>query len=115
VPEGYISLKTYRTSLAAVRVMGIRRALPGHGELIDRPHKRIGELLSFMERRSSLIRGLLLPEPQSPYEIILKLFPDLPPEQSLLALSEVMGYLEIFEEEGVVERRGDHPLTFSLL
>jgi glyoxylase-like metal-dependent hydrolase (beta-lactamase superfamily II) len=114
-PEGYMSLKTYRTSLETVRAMGIRLALPGHGDPVDRPHKRIGELLSFMDRRKRRIRELLRPEPQAPYQIILSLFPGIPPDQVLLAVSEVLGFLEIFVEEGVVERSDENPLTFSLL
>ena len=110
-----MGLKIYQTSLRTVMAMEIQRVLPGHGDLIDRPDKRIREVLSFMERRSKLIQGLFRPEPQSPYQIILKLFPELPPEQIPLALSEVMGYLEIFQEQGTVERRSDHPLLFSLV
>lgn len=115
VPDGYMGLKTYQTSLRAVLAMEIGRLLPGHGDLIDRPGSRICELLSFMEMRSKLIWALLRAEPQSPYQITLSLSPELPPELILFPLSEVMGYLEIFQEQGTVEKNSDHPLLFSLV
>jgi len=115
VPDGYIGLKTYENSLRAVMAMEIGRLLPGHGDLIDNPGRRILELLSFMEKRGKLILTLLRPEPQTPYQIALRLSPALPPELILFAVSEVIGHLEIFQEQGIVERKSNHPLLFSLV
>jgi glyoxylase-like metal-dependent hydrolase (beta-lactamase superfamily II) len=98
-PVGYKSLKAYASSLKKVRDMHLRVALPGHGEIIGKPSRRIEEVLRFMQERQELVRkqietgGL-----QTPFQIAQKLFPMLPKEQTFLAVSEVVAHLEALEE-----------------
>lgn len=112
-PEGYKSLKTYLASLRKVREMGLNLALPGHGDVIEEPSERIEELLSFIGERKALIRGILSKGARTPFQIMNQLFPELPDSELFLAISEVMGHLEVLEEEGLVKCRRKQDSTFS--
>lgn len=115
VPRDYRSVSSYARSLDRVKAMELKVAYPGHGEPIYRPSERIEELLRFMARRKEQIWEILLAGAKTPFQIVLGLFPELPPDQLLLAVSEVMGYLEIFEYEGSIGRREtDQELSFFL-
>lgn len=101
VPSGYKSLKAYISSLNKANALNIKFALPGHGEIIENPVERIEELLFFISRRKQAISQILKRNGKiTPYEIMLQLFPNLPDEQLFLGISEVMGYLELLEDEG---------------
>ena len=115
VPQGYRSVTSYARSLEHVRAMRLKAAFPGHGEPIYQPTKRITELLRFMADRKKQIWHILSAGAATPFQIILRLFPGLPPDQLLLAVSEVIGYLEIFEDEGIISRHETkHELSFFL-
>jgi glyoxylase-like metal-dependent hydrolase (beta-lactamase superfamily II) len=103
-PKGYKSLKAYTATLRKVREMNLRLALPGHGEVIENPSARIDELLSFIEERKGLIRSILSEGARTPFQVMNRLFPKLPASELFLAISEIMGHLEVLEEEGLVER-----------
>jgi len=112
VPKGYKSLKAYTASLERVRDMHLRLVLPGHGDVIESPSARIEELLSFIGERRRLMRDILARGAQTPVQVMNKLFPDLPGDELFLAISEVIGHLEVLEEEGLAERREGKPLSF---
>ena len=105
VPKGYKSLKAYTASLKKVREMDLGLALPGHGEVIENPSERIGDLLTFIDERRGLIRDILSKGAQTPFQIMNQLFPELPGGELFLAISEIVGHLEMLEDEGLVERR----------
>jgi glyoxylase-like metal-dependent hydrolase (beta-lactamase superfamily II) len=113
VPKGYKSLKAYTASLERVRDMHLRLVLPGHGDVIESPSARIEELLSFIGGRRRLIRDILTGGAQTPVQIMDKLFPDLPGDELFLAISEVIGHLEVLEEEGLVAKLEGKPLRFK--
>jgi glyoxylase-like metal-dependent hydrolase (beta-lactamase superfamily II) len=112
-PQGYKSLKTYLTSLRKVKEMDLRLALPGHGDVIEQPSERIEELLAFIDKRKGLMHDILSKGAQTPFQIMNQLFPELPESELFLAISEIMGHLEVLEEEGFVKRCGEKPLCFS--
>jgi glyoxylase-like metal-dependent hydrolase (beta-lactamase superfamily II) len=113
VPEGYGSLKAYISSLKKVSEIGLGIALPGHGKIIEHPKKRIGSLLAFIEERKVLIHNILLEGPLTPFQLLQKVFPDLNRDELFLAVSEVMGYLEVLESEGKVTRSEGPLIRFS--
>ena len=113
VPEGYKSLKAYTASLERVRDMHLKLVLPGHGDVIESPSARIEELLSFIDERGRLIRDILFGGAQTPVQIMNKLFPDLPGDQLFLAISEIVGHLEILEEKGLAAKLEGKPLRFK--
>ena len=112
-PKGYKSLKTYLASLRKVREMGLNLALPGHGKVIENPSERITDLLTFVALRKGLIRDILSKGARTPFQIMNQLFPELPDSELFLAISEIMGHLEVLEEEGLARRCGENPLCFS--
>lgn len=116
VPEGYGSLKAFISSLKKVRTMGLRLALPGHGRVIEDPNERIDALLRFIEERKELVHHTVRSGPQTLFQMVKKLFPRLRRYELFLAVSEVIGHLEVLEEEGRVVREdeaGDKHLVFS--
>jgi glyoxylase-like metal-dependent hydrolase (beta-lactamase superfamily II) len=106
----YKGLITYISSLIKVRDMGLKLALSGHGEVIKDPTARIVKILSFIENRQKKILRILGPVPTTVFHIMDKLLPHLPPNQILLGLSEVLGYLELLEQKGLVTRTNDREL-----
>lgn len=114
VPKGYKSLKTYISSLNMVKSLNIKTALPGHRELIDNPKERIEEILLLIKARKQEILQILIKKgTTTPYEIMKELFPDLPDEQVFLGISEIVGYLELLEEEGLATRKEKRLMYFS--
>jgi glyoxylase-like metal-dependent hydrolase (beta-lactamase superfamily II) len=110
----YRSLKRYVSSLSRIGGMGFTFALPGHGLPVEDMKRRIGDLLSFIHARKMAVLEILKERPSTPYEIMKVLFPDLPHTEMLLGLSEVMGQLELMEDEGIIKRvHGDTALLFS--
>jgi glyoxylase-like metal-dependent hydrolase (beta-lactamase superfamily II) len=115
VPKGYGSLKALISSFKKVRKMGLGIALPGHGRLIDDPNERIDALLGFIEQRKALVYHALGSEPQTLMRMVKRIFPRLRRHELFLAVSEVIGHLEVLEEEGRVVREeptGETPLLF---
>ena len=111
-PKGYKSLKTYMASLRKVRELDLRLALPGHGDLIENPSQRIDDLLTFIGERKKLILGILSKGARTPFQIMNQLFPELPDSELFLAISEIVGHLEVLEEEGLVTRsKGDSSVS----
>lgn len=98
---GYKSLRVYLDSLKKVRRMGIPTALPGHGEVVKDVTGRIDELIGFINQRKELVRNILGQGPRRLFSIVETLLPDLPREQLFLGVSEVVGYLELLESEGI--------------
>lgn len=117
VPQGYGSLKALISSLKKVRKMGLKLALPGHGSFIEDPNGRIDGLLQFIEERKALIHAVVRSGPHTLFRMVKMLFPHIRPYELFLAVSEIIGYLEVLEEEGKVVREetvGDrHLIIFT--
>ena len=113
LPGGYKSLKAYKASLLKVQQMKLKRVLPGHGDVIESPAQRIEELLTFIDERRRLISDILAEGAQTPFQMMNAIFPGLPGDEVFLAISEIMGHLEILEEEGSAARLEGTPLRFA--
>ncbi len=95
-------LVDYMGQLRRIADLPIALALPGHGPPIEDVPGLIERRLSFHEQRAKEILQVLRREPLTPYEISLELFPQLDPINRFLALSEVIGHLDMLEAEGKV-------------
>ena len=116
IKEGYKSLEAYASSLKRAEVMNLKLALPGHGGIIRNPLKRISALLNFINKRKELILMFLRKDHDlTPFDVIRKLFPGLAKEQMFLAVSEVLAYLDVLENEGIVRRIEGVPVRFTIL
>jgi len=109
---GYKTLKSYTESLKKVRGMSLKIALPGHGKIIRDPTKKIDELLKFIDERRATVRRALQKDGRTPIQIVREVYPNHPREGLFRAVSDVMGHLEMLEEDGLVERTDDHPVRF---
>jgi glyoxylase-like metal-dependent hydrolase (beta-lactamase superfamily II) len=115
VAPGYRRLKTFIASLERVRQMNLRFALPGHGDLIENPSRRIVELVRFIEERRRMVIATLKKRcDQTPFDLMKSLFPGLPREQSFLAISEISAYLEVLRDEGTVMKIEGLPVRYRL-
>lgn len=110
----YRTTMSYVSSLRKVRTMNLKLALPGHGAPIKDPSKRIDRLLTSIEKRRAGILKALEDGGRTPYQIALRLFPEVPRESLFRMISDVIGQLEMLECETVVQRSETVPTVFSL-
>ena len=96
------SLVQYLCSLDRVASLEVAVAWPGHGMPITNPRDLIARRVGFHRRRVNQIAALLAGRPQTAYEIATVLFSALQGMQAFLAVSEVIGHLDILEQEGRV-------------
>lgn len=80
-------------------------ALPGHGRPFDNPRDAAEKTLRHHRRRRNEIFHRLNGHPQTPYEIALELSTELPDFELFLWVSEVVGYLDLLEEQGQVTQQ----------
>ncbi len=116
-PDGrrQTTLPHYLHSLRRVLLLNCDLAYPGHGEPITNPSSRIRELIAHHEQRKEEIAAHLGKKPQSLVELTQELYQGLDDLNLMLALSEVIGHLDLLAEEkrvatstkrGVVMYRG---------
>lgn len=95
-------LVDYTRQLQRVAALPVAWALPGHGLPVDDVPGLVARRLEFHRRRSEEVLGTLEDGPRTPYEISRALFPRLDPVNRFLAISEVIGHLDVLEAEGKV-------------
>src|SRR5947209_1014396 len=103
MPERPRALVDYISSMQRTRDLPVRTVLPGHGEVIDDHVALIDERLRMHERRAGKILKMLADGPRTAYEIALGMWGNVAVTQAYLTLSEVVGHLDLLQEEGRVE------------
>jgi glyoxylase-like metal-dependent hydrolase (beta-lactamase superfamily II) len=99
------ALVEYIRSAKRVRELPIELVAPGHAEPFGGHVALVDRLLFFYDRRQKKILELLREGgPQTPAALSGKVFPRVKSSQLFLTLSEVMGNLEVLEDEGRVSR-----------
>jgi glyoxylase-like metal-dependent hydrolase (beta-lactamase superfamily II) len=98
------SLIQYLASTQRVLELELDLILPGHGEPIVDHRRLILDLKNFYQNRQNKILEILGEQELSPFEITQQLFPQVSTFEILLAVSEVVGNVEVLEEEGKVEQ-----------
>lgn len=101
----YRSLIQMRESLLTIRCLSPALVLPGHGDAFSNTIALIDKQLEFISARSELILNMLADKPLNFFELALQIFRGARGSEKLLALSEVLGYLGLLEQEGRVLRR----------
>ena len=104
------SLVDYLASLRRVAAMDVAKALPAHGEPISDHRALIAERFGFHRERQERILGLLDNGGRTAYDIALILWPGLSPLSTFLALSEVIGHMDVLEDEGRIRLLRDDGL-----
>ena len=98
----YRSLALYRASLERVAAMDIVQALPSHGPVIHDVAGLVRLRLSFHERRFGRVLGALREGARTTWDVTNALFPGRLPLDTFLAVSEVIGHLDVLEMEGEI-------------
>lgn len=107
------ALVTYMASLAQTRDMDLAVVLPGHGEPVTEHAKLIDERFRMHERRAGKIGRLLAEHPSTAYEIAQSLWGNVAVTQAYLAISEVLGHVDLLLDRGeVVEQEDDGVIRF---
>jgi glyoxylase-like metal-dependent hydrolase (beta-lactamase superfamily II) len=96
------ALMTYIESLRRTRELPARILLPGHGDPITDHRALIDERFAHHKRRAERILGLISERPRTAYEIAQELWGNVAVTQAFLTLSEVLGHVDLLEEEGRV-------------
>lgn len=93
------TLPQYLQSLRRVLILNCEVAHPGHGGPIANPNARARELITHHEQRKEEIAGLIRRTPKTLAGICGELFQNLDDTGLMLALSEVVGHLDLLAEE----------------
>jgi glyoxylase-like metal-dependent hydrolase (beta-lactamase superfamily II) len=101
------ALVTYLRSLAATREMDIDLVLPGHGDPVTDHVALIDERFRLHKRRAERIRRLIAERPCSAYEIAQQLWGNVAVTQAYLALSEVLGHVDLLLNDGRIREVED--------
>jgi glyoxylase-like metal-dependent hydrolase (beta-lactamase superfamily II) len=100
-------LGDYLDSLERTAALGLRVALPGHGDPIDDPTARCRALIEHHRERLDATVAALAPEPRTGYEVSYALFgADLTPSARRFAVAETLSHLERLVYEGRARRAG---------
>jgi glyoxylase-like metal-dependent hydrolase (beta-lactamase superfamily II) len=115
-PPGYTerlrSLALYRESLQRVGSLDPARALPSHGPVIHDVAGLVRQRLTFHQRRVARVLDALRNGAQTTWDVTDTLFPDLSPLDIFLAVSEVIGHLDLLEMEGRITGQGKDGVIF---
>jgi glyoxylase-like metal-dependent hydrolase (beta-lactamase superfamily II) len=107
-------LLDYLESMRATRELDISLVLPGHGDPFTDAAALIDRRIEFHDRRARKIRGAL-ERPMTASEIVSVLWANLPVTQTYLALSEVIGHLDMLIDAGEAEMvlEGDDVVRYA--
>jgi glyoxylase-like metal-dependent hydrolase (beta-lactamase superfamily II) len=98
------ALVEYLRSAGRARELPANIVAPGHGEPFGGHAAVIDRLLAFYEKRQARILELLGDGPQTAAQLAPRVFPRSRPAQLFLVLSEVVGNLEVLEQQGKAAR-----------
>jgi glyoxylase-like metal-dependent hydrolase (beta-lactamase superfamily II) len=101
--RGYKSMRSYLSSVQKLRTFPITRFFPGHGDPFDDVSTVIDRTLDYLEGFKRSVLKAMNERDMSPFEISHKLDSFLKGQRLFLHLSDVVGMLEVLEEEGMVE------------
>lgn len=104
-------LGAYRRSLRTLADLpNLQVIAPGHGPIVQEPRARLEELLRHRESRDrQILQALEDGRPQSAWDIMLKVYPDLNKRLRRAATGNVLTHLKQFEQEGRVKARAGKP------
>ncbi len=100
------TLPQYLHTLERLSGLGVREVFPGHGPPMGPPEGLIRDRLAFHEERCRDVLALVQAGRHRPWDIAQDLFPDLDPGYVFLAVSEVVGHLDLLAERGLVRFEG---------
>jgi glyoxylase-like metal-dependent hydrolase (beta-lactamase superfamily II) len=96
------SLALYLASLRRVAALEIHLVLPGHGPAIHNAASAVHRRLAFHDRRMAAILEIMRSGARTTWDIAQSLFPGRAPLDTFLAVSEVIGHLDLLQMEGSI-------------
>lgn len=93
-------VELYLNSLRRTEKMEVKLALAGHGDPIERHRDLIGYRIERMMIRMERIRAATRDRRTTVFEIARQVWPKMPETESYLAMSEVLGYVDILADRG---------------
>jgi glyoxylase-like metal-dependent hydrolase (beta-lactamase superfamily II) len=110
------SLALYTKSLSRVATLDVAQALPSHGPIIHDVAGLVHKRLVFHRQRMDRILDALHNGARTTWDVTCTLFPQRPPLDTFLAISEVIGHLDLLEAEGSIEgQKEDGVILWKLL
>lgn len=98
------SLPMYVESLRRVLSFDATVGYGGHGDPIPDLQARVRETIDHHEHRKERIADIVERDgPTTAYEVMTEMFPDLPATELFAGMSEVIGHLDLLEDEDRVE------------
>jgi len=101
------SLLQYNASLERLLKLPIKVVYSGHGEEVYNVHELVTERLEKQHQRALKVLGLLDFEEKTVYELTKELFPYAYEKELGLTLSETIGQIDYFLEDGLIAERLD--------
>jgi glyoxylase-like metal-dependent hydrolase (beta-lactamase superfamily II) len=96
------SLVLYEASLQRVAAMDISQALPSHGPIIHDVAGLVRQRLEFHDRRLARVLSAIRSGARTTWDVTQILFPNRSPLDTFLAVSEVIGHLDLLEIQGQI-------------
>jgi glyoxylase-like metal-dependent hydrolase (beta-lactamase superfamily II) len=106
------SLLEYVRTLDRLAAMPLTEVFPGHGPPIDDPHGLIEEMRRHHRTRAADLESRLTPEGKTGWQLAIELFPALTGFDNFLAVSEVVGHMDLLVQEGRAEVATRDGVTF---
>lgn len=100
-------LVDYWASLCRIYDMEIALVIPGHGDAVADVRSLINSRFRFYERRLARLSEALRRGPQSVWQLVEAIFRRLDETDTYLAVSEVLGHLDVLENKGLVRVQTD--------
>ncbi len=95
-------LRQQLESLRRLSRKEVAQVCPGHGEPFTDVAGVVGRAMAQYEERKELLLRHLAEEPATAFDLVVRLFGTLPLEQVFLGVCEVLGHMEILQDEGLV-------------
>lgn len=96
------TLLQYRAQLRRLAALTPRAVWPGHGDPLGDPGPLIARRLALHEVRAERVLALVREGFERPWALVERLFPAVPVGASFLAVSEVVGHLDLLAARGAV-------------
>jgi glyoxylase-like metal-dependent hydrolase (beta-lactamase superfamily II) len=109
------SMLAYRSSLRLLHDLEISTVLPGHGPAFGDHRSLIERRLKGQDDRARRLSAGITAERDTVAALSEMLFPNLTGEQYFLGLSEVLGHLDILENQLVIGCSGNAPARYALI
>ena len=104
------SLALYQASLQRVAALEIDQALPSHGPSIEDVAGLVQKRLDFHQRRIARVVDALRNGARTTWDVTQALFPGRSAMDTFLAVSEVIGHLDLLESEGRIDGEQNGPV-----